>query len=126
MPDDLYDSDRLSKIAEIMPKFASHAQAGDEIMLGLEGDPSFPSEFQADRPMGTIVKVKETPNGNALKVKMSTGKVVTVHPNSFDPKMVWEFTDDSFQNVLQRSLKQQAEPEPAAIGEAAAAARAAP
>lgn len=105
MSSSIYDTDRLTKIAEIMPRFSEHAEVGDEIMFGLEGDPAFPKDFENARPTGSIIRTKNTEHGKAFKVKMSTGKVVSVAPNSFDPQHVWEFTDESFQKVLERSMK---------------------
>lgn len=111
---DLYDPDRLSKIGEILPKFLDHAEAGDVINFGLEGDPCWPSKFNDARPTGTIMRMKDTTYGRSMQVKMNdTGKVVTVAPNSIDPQRVWEFDDDTFQNVLKRSMpEEQAPPSP--------------
>lgn len=110
----IFDAERLSKIGQIMPRFSEHAQVGDEIMFGLEGDPQFPKDFETARPTGTIIKVKTTNQGNAFKVRMNSGKIVHVPPNSVDPQRVWEFTDDAFAKVLERSIQKESPEPPAA------------
>lgn len=108
MSSNIFDSDRVSKIGEIMPRFQQHVQPGDQIMLGLEGDPAFP--YGEDRPVGTVTRTKSLEDGStSVRVRMNTGQSVTLQPNTVDPKQVWEFTDDSFQKVLARSV--QPEPE---------------
>ena len=112
----LYDPDRLSKIGEIMPRFNQHVQEGDEIYLGLEGDPAFPSEFKENRPKGVVTKVKHSDDSGestTIRVKMENGQSVDIAPHSIDPQRVWEFTDESFQEVLKRSIAE-SEPEVAA------------
>lgn len=102
----LYDPERVDKISQIMPRFSEHVQVGDEILLGLEGDPLFPEKFNDYRPKGTVEKVKQLDGGASIKVLMENGQKVTLTPGELDPQKVWEFSDDSFQKVLQRSVKQ--------------------
>lgn len=106
----LYDPERLSKIAEIMPRFNQHVRPGDEIALGLEGDPEFPKAFENDRPVGIVQKVKSLDDGEttSLRVQLQDGSTVDIMPHSIDPTRVWEFTNRSFQNVLRRSIEENA------------------
>lgn len=101
----LYDAERLQKIGEIMPRFCQHVQEGDEIAFGLEGDPLFPTEYKEDRPVGIVTKVKSTGDAATLRVQMKNGNVIDIPPHSVDPQRVWEFTDDTFQQVLKRSIE---------------------
>jgi hypothetical protein len=93
-----------------MPRFNQHVREGDEILLGLEGDPMFPSGFKENRPKGVVTRVKSTDtNGEntSIRVKMDGGQTVDIAPHSIDPQRVWEFTDESFSNVLKRSIAEQ-------------------
>jgi hypothetical protein len=102
----MYDAERLQKIGEIMPRFCSHVEVGDEIAFGLEGDPLFPDEFKSERPTGVVTKVKAMEdNGSTIRVQMKNGSSIDVPPHSVDPQRVWEFTDETFQNVLKRSIE---------------------
>tara|TARA_B100000787_G_scaffold165359_1_gene149143 strand:- start:21 stop:650 length:630 start_codon:yes stop_codon:yes gene_type:complete len=101
----LYDAERLQKIGEIMPRFCQHVQEGDEIAFGLEGDPLFPAEYKEERPVGIVTKVKSAGDAATLRVQMKNGSVIDIPPHSVDPQRVWEFTDDTFQQVLKRSIE---------------------
>lgn len=103
----LYDPERVDKISQIMPRFSEHVQVGDEILLGLEGDPLYPEKYNDYRPKGVVTKVKQLDGGASIKVQMENGSKVTLAPGELDPQKVWEFSDDSFQKVLQRSIPQE-------------------
>jgi hypothetical protein len=106
-PTDMYNPERIQKISEIMPRFNAHVQPNDEIMFGLEGDPMFPQSFAGNRPTGVVQKVKNS-GGSAenatIRVKMNNGQVKDIPYGSVNPETLWEFTDESFQKVLKRSI----------------------
>lgn len=107
----LYDRERVEKIGQIMPRFSEHVEVGDEILLGLEGDPMFPAKYNENRPKGTVMKVKQLDGGASIRVRMDNGNTVTLKPGELDPQKVWEFSDESFQRVLERSLQPEPTPE---------------
>lgn len=98
MPKDaVFDQERIAKIREIMPKFADVAMVGDRVMMGLQGDPMDPYKGN-DRPTATIVNK----SADEVTLKMADNSRRTVSKYAIAPKDVWEFTDDSFKNVLTR------------------------
>ena len=104
---DMYNPERIQKISEIIPRFNAHVQPNDEIMFGLEGDPMFPKSFVANRPTGVVQKVKNS-GGSAenatIRVKMNNGQIKDIPYGSVNPETLWEFTDETFQKVLKRSI----------------------
>lgn len=101
---EVFDTDRVSRIGKIARRFATACRVGDEIEFGLKGDPLFPPEYASSRPTGKIIKVKnEGTDSASLRVRLTTGRIVDVMPNTVDPKRVWEFTDDAFAKVLARN-----------------------
>ena len=98
----LYDSERVGKISTIMPNFANVAQKGDVVRMGLEGDPLYDPSLAK---YGTIERIE---NGDLADEKIVTirdnesGTVRSFSSTSIKPNEVWEFTDDTFKNVLNR------------------------
>lgn len=101
----LYSSDRVDKIARIMPSFTDVAQTGDQVHLGLVGDPMFPEEYKNQRPMATISNIEQTESGAVVTLSHADGSTQVINPGSLSPNQVWEFTDDAFKNVLEREQK---------------------
>tara|TARA_B110000046_G_C13020337_1_gene410815 strand:- start:2536 stop:3303 length:768 start_codon:yes stop_codon:yes gene_type:complete len=102
----VYHPERIAKISRIMPQFAKVAAAGDAVMMGLEGDPAFP--FTATpRPTGIITDVISQVDGTSIKLRMDDGSEKVVNEYSIAPGDVWEYTDTSFENVMERELKGQ-------------------
>lgn len=98
----LYDSERVGKISTIMPNFANVAERGDVVRMGLEGDPLYDSSLAK---FGTIQNIREGEIANEKIVTIrdnDTGKVRAYSSTSIKPNELWEFTDDSFKNVLNR------------------------
>lgn len=106
-----YETDRISRLKHICPTFNKHVREGDDIAFGIKGDDSFPSDYENNRPYGRVVKVKNVGTENAaIRVRMNdTGRTVDIAPHNVDPRRVWEWTDASFEKVLERSR-------PAAVG----------
>jgi hypothetical protein len=109
--DSVYQPERISKISRIMPQFAKVAEVGDMVMMGLEGDPANPWADSASRPMATIVDKSSQVDGTSVKLRMDDGTEKTVNEYSIAPGDVWEFTDDSFANVMERERAAQARAE---------------
>jgi hypothetical protein len=99
-----FDTTRVSKISKIMPAFSEQAYRGDKILLGLEGDELFPDSYRSSRPLLTIIDVQKTESGyDVSAIDYRSNKTYTLSSNTVDPRFVWEFTDESFENVLQRA-----------------------
>jgi len=93
--------DRIDRISKIMPEFCNVAQVGDEVMMGLEGDPSFPFT-DSNRLTATISKVDHSDSGPEITLDMSNGRQKTVNQYTIAPGEVFEYTDKSFSDVLDR------------------------
>ena len=113
-----YDQERVMKISQIMPQFASVAEAGDRVLMGLEGDPLF--SFDGNRPSAQVLNVEQRAHDALVSLKMDDGNIKQVSTMSLAADEVWEFDDATFKNVMDRQAKmhQRAEspvlePEPA-------------
>lgn len=105
----VFAPERIEKISKIMPQFSKVAQVGDMVLMGLEGDPAFP--FKEDsRPSATVTKVSQTEDGNnTVTLELSDGNIKEVSSYTIAPGDVWEFSDESFANVMERERKMQEE-----------------
>ena len=98
----LYDAERIKKISQIMPQFSKVARPGDEVYMGLQGDPCFPERFNSERPVATITNV-DTSNPKETIVTLSqNGKEEKCSSLTLRPDKVWEYTDKAFRGVLSR------------------------
>lgn len=98
----MYASDRVEKIARIMPSFAEVAEIGDTVELGLKGDPLFPDAYATERPMATISGVNHQEDGTTVTLMHADGSSQVIAPGALAPTQVWEYTDSAFEKVLQR------------------------
>ena len=69
-----FDPERIAKIANIVPNFIDFAAPGDEIHLGLEGDPAMPTVYRgSERPTGHIVSIRGNRGERVVEVKLKSG-----------------------------------------------------
>lgn len=101
----VYDQDRVLKIGAIMPKFNQVAQIGDNVLMGLEGDPKFPYTNPNERLSATIKDITRKSTGTEIQLKLSDGTSKTVNEYSIAPADVWEYSDQGFQKVFERERK---------------------
>lgn len=100
------DPARLSQLADIVPRFNQHVQPGDEVLMGIQGDALFPYA-DATRPRMTVKSVDRSqsdPSSVELVLSDQTGREVVVPRNNIDASKLWEFSDDSFNNVVERAV----------------------
>ena len=97
----VYDQDRISKISKIMPQFNKVAEVGDQVLMGLEGDPSFPYAH-GERPEATIMNIERDKSGTQIQLRMANGSTKMVNEFSIAPSEVWEYSDASFARVMDR------------------------
>lgn len=102
-----YDSERVNKIAQIMPNFAKVCQPGDKVLMGLEGDPLFPKRFLTNRPEATITSVTERENDHLIGLTYENGETQKVSSMSLASDEVWEYSDATFRNVMERQKAEQ-------------------
>ena len=107
-----FEQDRVTKISQIMPQFCKVANTGDTVLMGLEGDPLYPSDFKSSRPSATITNVSHRKNDSLVSLKMPDGSIKEVSSMTLAADQVWEFDDASFRNVMERQQKKHAPTQP--------------
>jgi len=107
----LYDTDRIQKIGEIMPGLCNFAEKGDEIALGLVGDPEFPYAYRGSRPTGIIEQIKKENDATIVSARMEDGQLMNLPSTSIGAYNTWEFTEKGFNQVLQREEEKAARSE---------------
>ena len=96
--------ERIEQINSIIPRMAAVAEVGDEVTRGLGGDPMNPWQDDATPPTATVVDVQHDADGTSLTLRDSaTGELIAVPKNTVNPLHMFEYTDQSFQNILQRN-----------------------
>ena len=101
MANQVFDPARISKISKIMPQFSKVAARGDEVLMGLEGDPAFPFSNQ-DRPTAIVEDVRHTDNGTTVDLRLPNGDIKSINEYTIAPPDVWEFSDKGFEKVMER------------------------
>ena len=101
-----FDVERVNKISQIMPQFSKVANKGDTVLMGLEGDPLFPFKNDETRPSGVITEIKHRENDSLITLNMNDGTTKEFSSMSLAADQVWEFDDESFQNVMERQKKE--------------------
>ena len=100
-----YDSQRIEKIAKIMSSFLDFSAVGDEVYMGLEGDPCLPTVYRgAERPEGLISRITGQPGAREVEITLK-GSGTKVYHREFDtqPTRTFEFTDAGYRGVLERA-----------------------
>lgn len=97
----LYDPERIKNIGEIMPGLLSYARVGDEIALGLKGDPAFPDVYRGSRPTGVITDITRN-NDETIVTANVDGEIMKLPSNTIGAYNTWEFTSKGFEKVRQR------------------------
>jgi hypothetical protein len=105
---DVFEPTRVEHIRDIMTTFYGQCEVGDKMSVGIQGDHLFPSEYSENRPEGVITRVMSTAAGDrsdAIRVHFDSGEKKTFSLSSLDPQGIWEFTPESFEGVLARSVQ---------------------
>lgn len=98
MSPDLYDRQRIEHIRDMMPKVMDLALPNDRIVMGLSGDPMLSKS--ARRQEGTVLSVDK----RTMRVRMDDGATRTLDSTSLNPDSLFEFSEDSFKDVIRRSV----------------------
>lgn len=106
----LYDPERLQKIGEILPGLCKYAEPGDEINLGLVGDPQFPDVYRGNRPSGVIDSIEKHNDATIINATID-GKQMSLSSTTIGAYDTWEFTKKGFDQVLKREEEKAARSE---------------
>ena len=102
-----FSPERIGKIAKIVPNFLDFARPGDEVQLGLEGDPAFPASYRGTkRPIGNIQSISGARGERVATIKLKSGAVTECEEANTSPFKVWEFSDSGYQEVLARAERE--------------------
>ena len=102
-----FSPERIGKIAKIVPNFLDFARPGDEVQLGLEGDPAFPASYRGSkRPVGNIQSISGARGERIASIKLKSGAVTECEEANTSPFKVWEFSDAGYQEVLARAERE--------------------
>lgn len=112
----LYDADRIQKIGEIMPGLCNFAEKGDEIALGLVGDPEFPQAYRGSRPIGIIENISNENDATIISARMEDGQLMKLPSTTIGAYNTWEFTEKGFEKVLKREEEKSARSESSISG----------
>jgi len=105
MTSQVFDPARIEKISRIMPQFSKVAAKGDEVLLGLQGDPAFPFSNK-NRPSAIIEEVRQSKNGTMVDLRLDDGSRKSINEFTIAPGDVWEFSDKGFEKVMDRERAQ--------------------
>ena len=111
----LYDPERLQKIGQILPGLCEFARPGDEITLGLEGDPEFPMAYRGARPVGVIESIDKDNDAIIVNARMEDGQVMKLPSTTIGAYNSWEFTEHGFEKVAEREEEKAARSESAIV-----------
>ena len=84
---------RLEKIEKIMPVFWSYVEEGDEIELGLVGDPLFPEEYKHERPHGMVTHVQSCSDDSLTMQVKTKDQSSKCHPIPWIQNTFWGVYD---------------------------------
>jgi len=101
-----YHPERLEKIQQIIPSFLDFARPGDEIELGLDGDPSYPVKYRGanGRPKANVVEIEGPRGSRVLHAKLQgSGRTIELAEDETSAQKVWQFTDAGYNKVLART-----------------------
>jgi hypothetical protein len=106
----LYDSERISKIGTILPGLTQYIQRGDELCLGLEGDPMYPYRG-TERPTGIVRDVETDGDTTYITTDMNDGSTRKLSSRTVGAFDTFEFTPSGFEKVLKREEEKAARSE---------------
>lgn len=110
MSQGLYDSERISKISTILPGLSQYIQKGDELCLGLQGDPMFPYKG-VERPTGVVQDIEKVGDSTHITARMNDGSTRKLTDRTIGAYDSFEFTSAGFDKVLKREEEKAARSE---------------
>lgn len=99
---DMYAQSRIEHIKDMIPKIMEFVEPNDRIKMGLSGDPLLSKSML--REEGVVL----SNHGDKLKVKMDGGSIRELDSSTVAPDKLFEFTEDTFKNVMKRQMRQAA------------------
>lgn len=114
---DLWGSERLQTIGEVLNRYSHHLRTGDRIRTYMEGDPCSQYRNAHDAPCGTVLQVSRDGAVVTFVAEMDDGGTRTFNNVSVAPHELWEIDPEYLNtfrgNVLENMRqKETVEPDP--------------
>ena len=94
---------RVNRVSRIMKSLIDSAYVGDEVELGLKGEPAFPDAYRgAARPKGTILSIDGEVGTRAVTIGLTSGSSVVCEEDNHSGRRIWEFSEKGFRGVQDR------------------------
>lgn len=101
----VFSPDRMSKLMDIVPRFNAYVKEKDVLHMGIIGDSLYPESFAENRPEATVMSVRSDSDGVELRMRDNqSGEEFIIPKNNATPELLWEFSPNTFENVLQRAM----------------------
>lgn len=108
--DDIYNSDRIGHIKNIMGHHAEMAAPGETIYFGLTDDPCQPMTYRnADsRPSGVIQSKEVRPDGTFdISVQLTDGTYRSVNTGTLAPGDLFEYGEDAYARYAEKRREEE-------------------
>lgn len=103
-----YSPNRIENISRIMPTYCAFIKSGDEVELGLKGDPLYPVAYRNSRPRGVVKSVFGPKGAQVVNVQLNDkfgGKMAHCDVRTLNPYLLFEPVETSYQRALERADK---------------------
>ena len=101
-----YSQERIENISRIMPTYGAFIKSGDEVELGLKGDPLYPTAYRNSRPRGTVKSVFGPKGAQVVNVQLNDefgGKMAHCDVRTLNPYLLFEPVEASYQRAIERA-----------------------
>lgn len=101
-----YSQERIENISRIMPTYGAFVNDGDEVELGLKGDPLYPEAYRNSRPRGVVKSVFGPKGAQVVNVQLNEkfgGKMAHCDVRTLNPYLLFEPIEASYQNAIERA-----------------------
>ena len=101
-----YSQERIENISRIMPTYGAFVKDGDEVELGLKGDPLYPTAYRNSRPRGVVKSVFGPKGAQVVNVQLNEefgGKMAHCDVRTLNPYLLFEPAEASYQNAIKRA-----------------------
>ena len=89
-----------------MPTYGAFVKDGDEVELGLKGDPLYPAAYRNSRPRGTVKSVFGPKGSQVVNVQLNQefgGKMAHCDVRTLNPYLLFEPVEASYQRAIERA-----------------------
>jgi len=103
--DDIWDSERIATVGNILSRVSKHLECGDRIRLGMEGDPCYPYRAAEEAPRGTVLSIERDEKSGSMSFIAQLDDTLEQREfsdASVHPEKLWEIAPDHVSVVRSR------------------------